>query len=303
MLQKKATVQVILGAALWGMIGLFVKGLYAAGLTSMQIVALRAVVAGAILFVYTLVTDRRQLRIDWRDLPLFIGTGGMSIVFFNWCYFTAIRETSVSMAVILLYTAPAMVTILSRIFYRELFTWRKSLSLLLAMVGLVVITGAYRPDQMNLSAFGLATGLGAGFGYALYSVIGRLILRKYEALTMTVYTFFLALLLLSPVLVGMDWSGVVSDGKVLWLMLGLGLMPTAMAYIFYTRGLVHLETSRASIVATIEPVVATLIGVVVFAETLSILQWGGVGCILLSVGIVSGDRQPVVDNKKDLSAT
>ena len=69
------------GAALWGTIGLFVDALQQLGFTSLQITLLRTGTAGLILLIYAFLWRRDQLRINWRDLPYFLGTGICSIAF------------------------------------------------------------------------------------------------------------------------------------------------------------------------------------------------------------------------------
>ena len=99
---KKAYLQIIAAAALWGCIGLFLKLLTAAGLTSMQGVALRSVVGVVFYGLFLFFTDRTALFIVPRDWYYFFGTGVCSLLFFNWCYFSAITRSSMSVAAVLL---------------------------------------------------------------------------------------------------------------------------------------------------------------------------------------------------------
>ena len=78
-----------------------------------------------------------------------------------------------------------------------------------------------------------------------------------------------------------------------WLYgMGLGIFPTVLAYILYTIGLSLVESSRASIASTLEPVVAALVGVLLFGEILSAWQVLGMGLVLLAVVIVQERPQP-----------
>lgn len=113
------------GAALWGTIGIFIKELSSMGFTPIQIVVLRALSAAVSFLILTFFLNRSLLKIHIRDSYYFIGTGLLSIAFFNWCYFKTMNEVSLSVAAVLLYTAPAFVLILSRIFFRDLITKRK----------------------------------------------------------------------------------------------------------------------------------------------------------------------------------
>lgn len=105
------------GASLWGLIAFFVKGLTSLGFSAMEIVTLRVVFASIILVIIGIAASRPQMKISLRDIHLFAGTGILSIVFFNWCYFTAINQLTISIAVILLYTSPAFVALLSFFFF------------------------------------------------------------------------------------------------------------------------------------------------------------------------------------------
>ena len=104
---------IITAGVLWGLMGLFVRNLDSFGITSMQIVALRAVFTAIMMAAVTLIYNRKLFRIKLRDWWCFLGTGRCSIVFFNFCYFRTITLTSLSAAAVLLYTAPVMVMIMS----------------------------------------------------------------------------------------------------------------------------------------------------------------------------------------------
>ena len=93
---------------LWGLLGIFVRHLNARGLASMDLVFLRSLTATVVLFIGLLIFDRKKMRVRLRDFWCFLGTGIGSIVFFNYCYFTAVRMMSLAAAAVLLYTAPAL---------------------------------------------------------------------------------------------------------------------------------------------------------------------------------------------------
>lgn len=110
-METKANILIMLAAALWGGIGVFFKQLSALGFTSMQMVAIRVTVAIVVLVALVLVKDRSLFHIHWKDVWCFVGTGMMSLAFFNWCYFTAIDLMSLSVVAILLYTSQIFVMI------------------------------------------------------------------------------------------------------------------------------------------------------------------------------------------------
>ena len=98
MKERVGSAYIIIAACLWGMIGMFVRGINVAGLSSMQIVALRAVGATVILFLYMVLLKRDKLRIKLGDIWIFLGTGIGSMVFFNFCYFGSFNRSSLAVA-------------------------------------------------------------------------------------------------------------------------------------------------------------------------------------------------------------
>ena len=104
---------ILTAGAMWGSMGLFVRVLGNIGCSSFEIVFLRSIVTAICLFLVLAVRDRSLFYVRLRDLWCFLGTGLLSIVFFNLCYFTTIRLTSLAVAAVLLYTAPAIVIVLS----------------------------------------------------------------------------------------------------------------------------------------------------------------------------------------------
>ncbi|ADU31232.1 DMT family transporter [Evansella cellulosilytica] len=281
---KMAFLMIVIGASLWGTIGLFVNGLYTFGFSPIEVVTLRVTVAFITLLVYVVIKDIHSLKIKWKHLPYFFGTGVCSIVFFNWAYFTAIQEMNLSIAAVLLYTGPAFVTIMSRIFFKELITPQKMIALVTTFIGCVLVIGLLPFNDVTMFSFyGFIIGLSSGFGYALYSIFGKIALANYSSLTTTVYTFFIATLVLIPT------SGLFNHGvsfintQTVLLSLGLGIIPTVLAYLLYTKGLQSIESSKASIATTIEPVVAALIGVFIFKDTVTYWQVVGMLCIVMAV--------------------
>ncbi|MFV8827307.1 DMT family transporter [Alkalihalobacterium sp. APHAB7] len=285
-MKRWAYLSIAAGAALWGTIGLFVQELYSLGLTPLQVVTLRVSCAVIFLLIYTFFVNRQWLRVQLKDSPLFIGTGIISIVFFNWCFFVAIQETSISVAAILLYTAPAFVLILSRLLFKELLTVRKILSLILTLFGCILVVELLPNGSMTMTTVGIIAGLGSGLFYGLYSIFGKFALRKYHPMTVTIYTFLFATLFTLPISQVWTWIGQLNDVK-LWIYAGsLGLFPTVLAFIFYTNGLKQVEAGKASIIATLEPVVAAFIGMLFYSEILTLWQYIGVLFVIFSVIIV-----------------
>ena len=280
---------ILIAGTLWGSMGLFVRRLGdgGAGFSSVEVAQLRCIVAASLLFLYMAVRNRTMLRIRLRDLWCFLGSGILSIVFFNYCYFTTIQMTSLSVAAVLLYTAPAFVIVLSAILFGERITRRKITALLLTFLGCVCVSGLLRGGT-SMSPAGFLTGLGAGLGYALYSIFSRYALeRGYGSMTISFYTFLVAAIGTIPLVSLPEMGGrVQADPGVIGFIILFGVITTVIPYLTYTRGLQGVENGQASIIASVEPVVATLLGILVFHETLHLDEISGIvlilGAILIS---------------------
>ena len=288
-MKKLAVALVLLAGTLWGMIGIFVRRYEALGLTSLQTAALRLSLTAVLFALFVLIYRPRLFRIRLRHLWCFLGTGLVSVALFTWCYFTSIHLSSLSVAAVLLYTAPAFVMLFSLIFFRERMTVMKALSLVLAVLGCAMTTGVIG-GELSVTLEGFLFGLASGVCYALYSIFSRFALdRGYEPFTVSLYTFLFAGAATAALTdVGQVIEVVTADaGSVFYAVLS-ALVSCLLPYVFYTLGLKYIASSTASIIATVEPVVATVIGAVVFGEAIGVpFGYIGVGLVFLSVVLIN----------------
>lgn len=290
-ISKLSPLLIVLGAACWGLIGIFTKQLSAAGCSPAQTAFLRCFVSAILLFVYLAVFDRKQLKIAAKDLWMFAGTGILSLVMFSVFYFTTIETTGMSVAAVLLYTSPCFVMIMSAIFFKEKITRRKILALIIAFLGCLCTTGLLQSlgnsGVSGIPLAGILTGLGSGFGYALYSIFGSVALKKYSSMTVTFYTFLFASAALAPFTVRTGLLVTLSQPAILWVALGISVVSTITPYLLYTLGLKYTEPGKASVLAFSEPMVATLAGILVFREAVSVYGIIGIALIFVSIIILS----------------
>lgn len=272
---------------LWGIIAIFISLLKEVGFNSLQCVAIRVFFSAICLIIYLSIFDRSKLKIEFRDIIYFLGTGIFSIIFFNYCYFEAIEVIGgVAVPALLLYMAPIFVMIMSFFFFHEKFNKQKILALFITIIGLCFITGAFS-QEVILSGKAILLGLGAGFGYALYSIFSKMIIDKYEAITIITYTFIVASIGSIPL------SGVINHLDNLWQLkaviaiVGLVIFCTVMPFLLYTTGLKKLEAGKASILATIEPIVSAIVGLIFFQEAFDLAKILGMVCILLAIIILN----------------
>lgn len=286
-LSSMKSVVCVLGAGmLWGCMGILVRTLSAGGFTSLEVTAFRCVVTTIVMAVLLLIRSPRELKIRMKDIWCFVGTGICSVTFFNVCYFSCMQLTSLSVAAILLYTAPSFVMVMSFFLFKEKLGFRKLAALGLAFVGCVMVSGGLTGE--GIGPAGLLTGLGAGFGYALYSIFGRYaIQRGYSSYTITFYTFLLAGVGTLPLLNPEHFAeSFLNSAKLIPFAIVVAILTTVAAYLLYTAGLRGMENGKASIIASIEPVMASFVGLIVYGEPLTISGSFGMFLVLLSCFLV-----------------
>jgi len=279
---------ILLAGILWGSMGLFVRRLSVLGFDSLQITAGRLSFAALLFWLLLLLRRPKEERaIRLQDLPLFLGLGLASILFFTVCYFAAIAIMPLSTAAILLYTSPIWVTLLSALLFHERLTAVKLIALGMAFGGCVLVSGF----GGGLTLRGLLLGLGAGLGYGLYSILGSIALRRYSPYTVTAWTFLVAgigaLCICRPAeMLSLIGESASPAGTVLFFLL-TAFVTAVIPFLSYTLGLRSVEAGKAAILATVEPMVASLLGVLVFREALSLSAVLGILLILGAVVLLS----------------
>ena len=288
-MKKLAPVFVLAAGTLWGVMGIFVRTLGTYGFSPLQIACLR-ILFGAALFL-AIVTAYRPglLKIKLQDIGLFLGMGLLSLLLFTVCYFTTINLASLSVAAILLYTSPVWVMLLSAVCFREKITGRKLLCAAMAFGGCVLVSGI--GSAVQLSPMVIVTGLLSAIGYGLYSIFGTFALRKYPPLTVTTYAFLFgalgALVLCKPSEIAGILCAAANPVGLALLLIVTAFVTAVLPYLLYTVGLSHMRASTAAIMASIEPVVATAAGALVFGETLTLPALAGIALVLAAIVVLN----------------
>ena len=270
---------VILGAVCWGFIGVFNRLLASAGVDMNNRVFVRNFFSFLLLTLVFAAFRRDVFHVKPRDLPIFMGSGLLSILALSWVYFNCQMECSLAVAAILLYLAPSMVVGMSAILWKSPITRRKVAALLLALLGCALVSGVIG-GELTGTPRGLLFGVASAFCYATYTIFAHYGLARYDTYTMIYWTFFFAGL---GSLLFLDWNALVpalATPRGVGGAVGLVLVATVLPYLFYTKGLEGVESGKASIIANVEPVVAALLGVVLFHERLSVWVLLGIVCVL-----------------------
>jgi len=275
----------ILGAAfLWGIIGIWNRKLMEVGISPTSIVVIRNIGSMLLLSAIFAVKDRSMFRVKREHLKYFFGSGVISVVLFTLCYFSCQKVCSLAMASIFLYTAPSFVVIMAAILWKEPVTKKKVAALALTLVGCALVCGIFA-GELAVTIPGILFGLGAGFFYALYSIFSRYALKHYSALKCTLWMFIFAGVA-SVFLIRPAELAVLLNFREGVIAVVLVVLSTVLPFLLYTMGLAHVESGKASIIASFEPVVAALAGVLIFGESMGVSTVVGILCILAGVCIL-----------------
>jgi drug/metabolite transporter, DME family len=268
-----------LAAVSWGTTGSVTTVLVAtAGTNALVIGAVRMLVAAALLLILVWWTGG-SLRID----PAVRGrcvVMGVCMAAFQATYFSAVTLTGIAIAALIaICCAPLLIAGLAAVTLGERITGRVASALALGIAGtaLLIVGPRTAADLSGRFVAGVVLAVGASLVYALYVVLAKAVLVRTSPLPMAAVNFAVAALVLAPMLA----TAGVSRQLVLgwpWL-LYLGAVTTAGAYAIYTLGLRHVSASSAGIVALVEPLTATLLGVFLFGERLGVA--GAIGAVLL----------------------
>ena len=235
----------------------------------MTVVTWRALIGAATLAAVLAIVRPQLLRIRPRDLPFFALYGFIGVTMNFWAYFSAVKFTTLAVAITLLYTYPAFVALLSAIFLGERLTGTKVGAIAVTLLGSALVAQVHRADWFLLNLRGILFGLVSGLSMATYSIFGKRALARYDPWTVVLYAFAAGSLCLAA-MSGPRLLQAVSYPAVAWLwILGLALVPSLGGYALYTIGLRDLPASQASIIATWEVVTAAFLGWLIFSEHLA----------------------------------
>ncbi|PZR95261.1 MAG: hypothetical protein DLM69_11815 [Candidatus Chloroheliales bacterium] len=282
---------VLLAAALWGSLGIIYNTLNRQyGVPVGVTVFYRAFFAALGLLVYLGLRKRALLMLPRRQLPLLLGYALLGITVFYSVYGQSTITNTVAVAAVLMYTAPAFVTLFAWRFWGEPLTANKLGALLLTFVGCALVAQVYAAGQLNFNWLGLVLGLGSGVLYALYTIFANQGLRNGLApLTVVFYAQALgAVGLLTLIVLSSGGLGSVFAAGPHWqawlLLLTAGLFNTLAAAGFYVSGLARIETGAASIASTFELVCASGFGFIFLAQAIDI--WQALGGVLVIAALV-----------------
>ncbi|NOZ30024.1 MAG: EamA family transporter [Chloroflexi bacterium] len=283
-----------LAAVLWASLALFYKAVLGLGVPPLTLVAYRAGGAACALAIWMVIRGDfpAGLRISRRDGPLMLAYGVVGVALFYIAYAYAIHLTGIAMAVVLMYTAPAWVALIAWRWLGEGMDLRRGIALVLAFLGCALVAQAYDVTALRFNVLGVLWGLGAGIGYGLYSIFNKLAVRRYSPAVVQFYGFAIGAFLLVALQPPRDLLAPLRSLPVLGLLIFIAVGPTLGGGLAYAAGVQRIRVSVASLLATLEPALAVLMGYLGFGEVLDPPQWIGVGLVLIAAVLLRPREAP-----------
>lgn len=269
-------------AVLWGLLGAFSAALLGLGLDATEIGFWRAVLGGGA-FALHATAARRWRRLGAGGAAATVAFAAIGVSLFYVALIRAIDLGGISLAFVLLYTAPAWVTLLAGPVLKEPPTALQWLLTGLAVIGVAMVSST-RGTGVDPSPAAVSWGLAAGLGYASYYLLGKRLLVRQSPSQLYGLALPLGAAGIAPFVA---WS---AKPPAAWLLLaGAALVSTYLAYLLYGLGLRRATASRAVLVATVEPIVAGAVAWAAFGERMGALGLAG-ALIVLFCAAASGWR-------------
>ncbi|PID71578.1 MAG: EamA family transporter [Desulfobulbus propionicus] len=267
---------IVLAACMWGFIGPLSKIALKEGVAPLEIAFWRAALSTLIFGIHSGVQHR--CKISTNSIVPLLGFGLISVTVFYASYQLAIESVGVAVAVILLYTSPVWVALLSWAVLKERVSVHRWIATAITIAGAVCICFPDTTAGIALSPLGIIAGLMSGFSYGLYYIYGKKLLVALPSSTVFFYALLCGTIFLFPLV---SFS---SKSLAAWLaILGLAALSTYFALLAYSEGVKRLDASKAVIIATLEPVVGVVVACYFFDETLTMQGWIGATLIVGAV--------------------
>ena len=263
---KRAYFYIIIAGILWGTSGLFVAALSPYGFSSLQMTAMRGVVSAICMSAYCFFTDKKLFKASASEMLLFI-LSGLSMFGTASFYYISMQASSVSTAVVLMYTAPVIVMIYSVLFLGEKLTKLKTCAVILMLFGCALVSGIIGGFKFN--PLGIATGFMAGISYSSYNILTKIQMKKGsrpQSASLYCFIFMAMLSIIFSEPAKLFSTTEKAPFPIIPLMIGIGVVTTVLPYLLYTFAMRELPAGTTACLGIVEPMSATVFSITLLGE-------------------------------------
>ncbi|MCR1933309.1 DMT family transporter [Clostridium tepidum] len=286
--KKLGFILVLLAAIFWGYVGVPTKHLADLGFDNYTISFFKTSIPAIFYLIYSFKKDPSLFIIDKKGILFFIIYG---IVVIAGCFIAfniTINFLSLALATMFLYTSQIWVITISYFMFKEKLTAKKIISMLLILIGCFMMCEVHKLNNFNISAKGIFWGLISGFTFALQILLAKISNEKYNYnhTSLLTYSFLFAAIFLFPFMDMKNNIHIFKSSNNLFFLFRIifwSVVGTLIANTAYVKSTQYIEASIASMISSLELVVASILGFIVFNETLNLIQILGMLLILFSI--------------------
>ncbi|MBR5308037.1 MAG: EamA family transporter [Clostridia bacterium] len=285
-MKKAAVIPIVLATVFWGFIGYFSTTMSEAGMSVPQRLSARMTFAALALAFAILVTNpKKGFRVSLPDLGKLFLCGTITLTVNNMFYFNAIELCGMSVAAVLMYTSPIFVMIMSALVYKEKITLQKMTALVVTFVGCALVS--ISNSRMSADIVGIGCGIASGFTYALYSIFATDLLKRNGSTTIVMYTYLSAAVSSYFIANPIETAKILIEKDMLIYAILFGIICSALAHGLYSFGMKYTEPSLAAILATLELVMASIVGFFAYGQFLAWYNYIGIVLVMASVVLLN----------------
>jgi drug/metabolite transporter (DMT)-like permease len=288
-------------ATLFAVNGSVSKVVLGSGLSSLELAQIRNTAAAILFFAFLVVVAPARLRVGRRELAFLVAFGIVGIALVQWLYFVAIDHLPVGVALLIEFTAPLFVALFARLVYKEHVRRRLWISVAMCLTGLALVVELW--SGVAFSTVGVTAAFGGALALTAYLLMAERERRHRDAASLSFYGFLFAALLWAVVqpLWNFPWAVLDDDVSLqgnlsehsapMWALVGfIVIVGTMITFSLLTGSLKHISATRASIVATLEPVVATVIAWAWLGESFGPTQLVGGAIVIAGILVAQSAR-------------
>ena len=290
--------EILITGIVWGFIGLFVKELSNLGATSELIAFFRVFFAFIFALILGLILYKPKGFILTREQLFWcILDGVLTQGVFNVAYAMCVEKSGVAIAAVLLYTSPVFNAIISYIAFKERLGIKRNLILALNMLGCIIAATGLDFTFKTISLIGILMGLISGLSYGAAPVLGKYVNRNPNLFVVIAYNELFASLFM--LIFAKPFKNVEIISTKMWIYgIMYGVLITGIAYMFYYDGVKRMtETSIIPVIASIEVVVAAIVGILIYKEPLNLYNYIGILIVVISIFLMSIASRKIDINK------
>lgn len=267
-------------AILYASMGVFAKFLYNTGLNPQQVTIMRFVPAAVLLAIAIVVLRKGKV---FSRTPM-VYVQGIFFAASAYLYMLTVDELTAGLTTVVFYSYPAVVAILAVFVFHERFTLRTLLALVLALAGIVFISGILSADTIQLSPLGLVYGIGSCLAFAVYSLLGQATVKKEGQLTIS-FTMSAISSLIMLVLYPAQFPTLLQMDAMQWIIcIVMAILCTALPIPMLLAAIKRIGATKASLIGISETPFSLLLAFLVLSEVLTAFQ--GIGSALIVASIV-----------------